>query len=351
MDCVPTQMTVADYCADMISQKIVVNNNYQRSDKVWPLVAKGHLIETILKGFPIPKLYVHQKTDLKSKQTLKEIVDGQQRSVAIREFFEDKFALAKGVETSVWKGKKFSTLEPDSQQAFLEYGINIDLFTSATTDEVVEVFRRMNSYTVPLNPEEQRHAGWQGKFKWFVNNTAERLSTLTRTFGIFSEKQLVRMADNKLLTELCDSFIHGIRTTNKKILDSVYSSKNETFPEQAEYEGRIISAFSFISQFPSVKGSVLMKPYIIYSIVQAITHVHKPVQKFESIFKSPKKTKFDSLQVLSNLQLLAAALEEEDHLASLDPFVLACSEKTNTAENRKIRFKWICKALTADLVG
>ena len=47
MDIVPTNMTVADYCAAMKRGESVVNREYQRSDKVWPAIASGYLIETI----------------------------------------------------------------------------------------------------------------------------------------------------------------------------------------------------------------------------------------------------------------------------------------------------------------
>jgi hypothetical protein len=48
----------------------------------------------VLQDFPIPKLSLHQKTDIKSRRIIKEIVDGQQRSRALLDFYEDKFALA-----------------------------------------------------------------------------------------------------------------------------------------------------------------------------------------------------------------------------------------------------------------
>jgi hypothetical protein len=79
----PTNMTIAEYCASMDRKEVIVNKNYQRSDQVWPHAARSFLIESILLGFPIPKIYLHSKTDLKTRKTIKEIVDGQQRSRAI----------------------------------------------------------------------------------------------------------------------------------------------------------------------------------------------------------------------------------------------------------------------------
>ena len=45
----------------------------------------------------------------------------------------------------------------------------------ATPDQIRETFRRINSYTVPLNPEEHRHAVFQGDFKWFMHDLTKPL--------------------------------------------------------------------------------------------------------------------------------------------------------------------------------
>jgi hypothetical protein len=342
---VPTSFTIADYCAGMKRNEIKVNQDYQRSDKVWPHVARSYLIETVLKGFPIPKLYLYQVTDIKSRQTYKEIVDGQQRSVAIFDYFNDQFKISKSTDNEDISNRKYSELAPEYQRIFLEYAIDVDLFVSATPVEVVEVFRPMNSYTVPLNAEENRHALWQGKFKWFINDLADKLEPIFLDIGIFKEKQLVRMADNKLLTELCDSFLHGIRTTDKKILDAVYRSLDEIFNEEATFRERIGLAFDVIRTMEPIHQSTLTKPYMIYSLVQAMTHVRRRVPKFEAVFRSPNLKRINLELALPNLTTLMQAVDsEEGDTGKYARFVKASREKTNVKENRKVRFKWFCKS-------
>jgi hypothetical protein len=55
-------MTVAAYCASIDRGDVKVNRDYQRSDKVWPESARGYLIETIILGFPLPKMYLYPLT-------------------------------------------------------------------------------------------------------------------------------------------------------------------------------------------------------------------------------------------------------------------------------------------------
>jgi hypothetical protein len=348
MNIVGTHMTVADYCQAMDRGEIIVNPEYQRSDKVWPPVARSYLIETIILGFPVPKLSLHQNTDLKSRKTVKEIVDGQQRSRAIHDFYKDGFGLLGSLETQGITGRKYSQLEPEHQKSFLDFSISMDLFVSATREEVIEVFRRMNSYTIPLNPEEQRHASFQGSFKWFINRVAKRFGKSFMEIGLFGEKQLVRMADTKLLTEVCDALLHGIQTTNKKILDALYRERDKQFPEENDLEREITDSLDMLREWPDIHCGVLMKPYVTYSLVLAIVHVRHPVPSLEVHFQSPRLERFDNEAVTANLLVLSEAIENPEAPGEFGEFVAACSSKTNVRDQRAQRFKWMCRALTSE---
>ncbi|MFI5352606.1 MAG: DUF262 domain-containing protein [Candidatus Binatales bacterium] len=343
---VPTQMTVADYCAAMKRGEIVVNRDYQRSDKVWPESARSYLIETAVLHYPMPKLYLRQIVDPRSRKTIKEIVDGQQRSTAIQDFYEGHLRLSEDLENDDLRGKVYSDLDEADQSKFLSFAIGLDLLIGATHEEVVEVFRRMNSYTVPLNAEEQRHAYYQGQFKWFVNRLTSQFSRVFLDAGVFTEKQLVRMADAKLLTELCDAIVNDIRTTNKTILDHLYKERNSSFPEEKDLTKRIVEAVSQLGAWKAIHKTVLMKSYVIYSLLLAITHVRKPVPQFQRIFRSTGAGKLDEQLVSRNLSSLADALENDGN-DRYQEFVDACSSKTNVREQRARRFRILCEALVS----
>jgi len=341
----PTPMTVADYCRDMSRSEIVVNREYQRSDQVWPATAKSYLIETMLLGYPVPKLYLYQVLDLKSRKTYKEIVDGQQRSSAIFQFYNDQFRLSDSLETEDIAGKIYSELEPENQSKFLEYSLAIDTFLSATQPEIVEAFRRMNSYTIPLNLEEQRHAIYQGPFKWFIANLARRQEAVVLKIGLFSQKQLVRMADAKLLTEICDALINGIKTTGKTSLDNLYKSRNDRFDERAEFDLWITDAIDTIRQWVGVHNTNLTKPYIMYSLILAIIHTTRIVPALQFSFKRNAPVAIETAHAEVNLTALSAALDYDEPPTEFAEFVKACSAKTNVKQQREIRFQWLCRAI------
>jgi hypothetical protein len=338
-------MTIADYCTAMARSEIVVNRNYQRSDQVWPPVAKSYLIETILLGYPVPKLSLYQVLDLKSRKTSKEIVDGQQRSVTIFQYNNDEFALSRGLETEDVAGRKYSDLEPEFQSRFLEYSLAVDLFLSATPDEVVEVFRRMNSYTIPLNPEEQRHAVYQGPFKWFIARLARRLEAAFLGMGLFGQKQFVRMADIKLLTEICDALLNGIRTTSRSTLDNLYRSRNEEFPEQHHLGLWIEGAVDTVRNLPAIHGTSLIRPHIFYSLILAVIHIGRVVPALNAVRSRIEPTVINYGVAEVGLTTLASALDAEDSSPPLVEFVRACTDRTNVKEQREIRFRWLCDAM------
>ncbi|MGB7158088.1 MAG: DUF262 domain-containing protein [Tepidisphaeraceae bacterium] len=344
MDKIPTNMTVADYCTAMDRSEIRVNRTYQRSDKVWPTVAQSFLIETVILSYPLPKLYLYSHTDLKTRITIKEIVDGQQRSKAIHDFFNDKLILSPKLETERLAGRTYSQLDEEDQQSFANYALPIDLFLSATSEEIREVFRRMNSYTVPLNPEEQRHASYQGEFKWFAYKLGKAYSQPFVDIGLFKDKQLVRMSDAKLITEICHSLIHGIATTKRKELDELYDTRDKRFPEQKWISNRLHEAFDYVLGLKQLHGTALMKPFIVYSLVLAVSHCKKPVKQLQPDFKLKGPRLADDENVQRNLLKLAAAIEDGDG-APFDEFVRACSSKTNVREQRVIRFKALVRAI------
>jgi hypothetical protein len=348
----PTHLTVSDYCARMASKDITVNKDYQRSDRVWPDAARSFLIESILLGYPLPKFYHHSITNVKTKKTTAQIIDGQQRSMAIYEYANDKFALSAKLETEDLRGRKYSELDEAWQGKFLAYLLGIDLFLGVEEEEVRQIFRRMNSFTVPLNPEELRHAVYQGDFKWFIASKAHEHQEFITGFGILSRKAVVRMADLKLLTEIAHAFDAGIKTTNKVSLDNLYKKYDATFPLEEEYGEMLDFSFATMAELEALDESNLSKPYIIYSLAVALGHQVRLVPALEPDGEEEQSQDIDTASLNDNLVILSEALEtDEDEIESspFKTFIEACVERTNVKSQRETRAEWFLRALREDL--
>lgn len=350
MNITPSSYTISDYCEAMKRKKLIVNREYQRSGKVWPPPARSFLIETILLGYPIPKLSLYQITDVKSKETYKEIVDGQQRSRAILDFYDDKLKISSFSEMSDVASKTFSQMDAKYKKQFMEYPLSVDIYVATTPDEIREVFRRINSYTVPLNPEEKRHSLFQGDFKWFIYHMSKRYDQILLNLGVFKERQLVRMADAKLYSEICHAFLFGISTTNAKKLDDLYKSYEEEFQKKLKIENRIKEAINFIMDIEDIHNGPLMKPYNFYALVLAVSHKKNEIDNLSEVYQSTNQFHFERDIGIANLTSLADSLENPEAESKFSEFINANISKTNVAEQRKIRFKWFCKALEPNLI-
>src|SRR3546814_11326305 len=92
----------------------------------------------------------------------KEIVDGQQRIKTIVRFHEDGLSLQ---GESKYAGKRFSDLDEEIQNKFVSYTVSVDVIRNATRAEIIQMFRRMNAYTLPLNEPKKRNYYFKGAFK------------------------------------------------------------------------------------------------------------------------------------------------------------------------------------------
>jgi hypothetical protein len=385
MDLTQTSYSVAQYCRGMEREEIVVNKDYQRSGEAWPQPARSFFIETILLGYPIPKLTLYQYTNLKNRETVYEIVDGQQRSQTILSYYNDRFQLSKSLDLEEAKGRSFSQLDEELQHRFLNYPISADLLLAATPKEIREMFRRINSYTIPLNDEEQRHAVFQGHFKWFTYRISRFCEGPFLSMGVFTTNQIVRMKDTKLLSEICHAMFNGIKTTNKTMLYDLYEKYDEEFDEEGSIERRIKRAIDRLTSLRELWKGPLMRPYQVYSLMLALIHMEEPIETLERIYEPTDPYKFDRDIVVSNLSALVEALEApeelfeeaddmteeveggreperedesedeekpgpqdnlaEERLLRFRTFVEASSKGTNVRPRRETRFWWMCRAL------
>lgn len=350
----PTHLTVSEYCARMASRDITVNKDYQRSDKVWPEAARSFLIESILLGFPLPKFYHHSITNLKTKKTTAQIIDGQQRSAAIFDYYNDKFALAEKLETEEVRGRRYSELGEEWQGRFLAYLLGIDMFLGVEEEEVRQIFRRMNSYTVPLSPEELRHAIYQGDFKWFIAAKAHEHQEFFTDFGVLTAKAVVRMLDLKLLTEVVHAFDNGIKTTNKVSLNNLYKKYDAEFPEEEDYGEMLDFALNTMGELEALDSGNLSKPYIIYSLAIALAHQVRLVPELEAAGEEEQDQSLDLEALNDNLTALSEALDlDEDEIedSSFETFIEACVAKTNVKSQREARARWFLRAMREDLTS
>ncbi len=148
--------------------RIFLDPPYQRASEVWDLYKKQLLIDSLINGFDIPKMYFHEyeKAEIHNGRLCKyAIIDGKQRLTAIWEFMEGAFALSSDIEYMRDKqiklaGLKYSDLSrehPTIQARFTGRSLTIITVRTDDTDIIDDMFSRLNE-AVPLNAAEKRNA-------------------------------------------------------------------------------------------------------------------------------------------------------------------------------------------------
>jgi hypothetical protein len=212
------------------------------------------------------------------------------------------------------------------------------------------MFRRTNSYTVPLNPQEKRHALYQGDFKWFIVALSEKYAQALKQIGVFSESQLSRMNDASLLTDICLTHIEGIHHASEAKLNTFYANRDQTFPEHDMLTERIDTGFTYIRKWESIHNTSLLRPYNFYTLMLAVSHMLRRNPVLEPDFPSPELPTLSDEYVLPNLGRLTAAIDDSEPDDALSSFVEACAKATNRMNPRKQRFEWFCCALQPRLL-
>jgi hypothetical protein len=329
-------------------RELVVNTEYQRSGGLWPSPAKSYFIDTILKEFPFPKVYFHERVDKSTKRPLREIVDGQQRLSTIVEFVDGKFALGKNARGL--EGKRFGQLIEDQQDAFYSYTVSVDVIRNADRTEILQMFRRMNAFTLPLNAAEKRHSEFFGEFKDWVNTVLDQFGSLLVDWQILTSRQVVRMADAEFIADLALAVEEGIVSTSPAKLRAMYRDRDRVFSARTVLDERVSGALAVIlSDLSDLQGTYITKSHIFHSLVCSLLHNRFGLPRAAELTGlEPIGLYFtDRERALHSLKRLAAAHEEKD-TSEFGEYVNAASEGGNRAPQRAIRVKWLCRALRGD---
>ena len=141
---------------DLLSEnKIYINKEYQRSD-IWKHQQKIELIRSINNRYSIGALvtYINDNGQF-------EILDGQQRLIAIKQYLEDNLDL---IKTDIVKYSKLSLQDKTLLDAYCVYYILLKSINPKSKEEdIVQTFLRLQEGS-PLNKAEKLNAQ-RGKFK------------------------------------------------------------------------------------------------------------------------------------------------------------------------------------------
>tara|TARA_R100001369_G_scaffold10982_2_gene24332 strand:- start:2148 stop:3686 length:1539 start_codon:yes stop_codon:yes gene_type:complete len=206
--------------------------DYQR-DKVWSKDGKQKLLDSILKQWDIPKVYLHVVDEENF-----DVVDGQQRLSTVYEFYGNEIELSDDY-SGEYGGLSYEDLPDKIKDLFDDYEIDIVLIEDATEEELKELFARLQLGKA-LNSGEKLNA-IHGNLRDFIKELIEN-KFFKKTISLKN----TRHSHMSLAGQLCILGIKGIDNLKFKDIESLLSS-NVNFNSNSNQGKNITQIVNFLA--------------------------------------------------------------------------------------------------------
>jgi len=299
---------------------VKLDPDYQRRHR-WSNETSSRLIESLILNIPIPTVYLSQDVDVdtETEESRYSVIDGQQRLTAVFKFLNDKFPL-EGLETlPELNGCYYKDLPPFLIRRLEERTIKcLRIDSTLDTQIKIDIFERLNSGSVKLEPQELRNAVLGGPFndlcKELSKNEDFRKLLQIKLDDPDSNIRVQKMEDVELVLRFF-ALINGNYKTFKKtkekgfkdflsdVMDEYNKMKSEdhqqlivdfsnTFKLIHEHFGN--TAFA---KYKNEKGKLILQSRFNNAVYDALSvGVHDALTNFPKIkFDKKSATKFKDL--------------------------------------------------------
>ncbi len=362
-----TTYAVSEFVEWFDEGRLTLSADFQR-EEVWKRQAQAFLIDTILRGYPIPPIHIRSVRASGQMRLVREVIDGQQRLTSVIKFVRNEFPLAKprsaGAELPPWAGQRFSQLSDEYQRRILDYSFRVESYKGQIPDEVVyEIFSRINMHSVPLSEQELRNGKFFGEFKQSVYSLAKEHRPFWRQANLFTAQGIARMLDAQFISEIMALQIDGMQD-KKTSLDSYYRTFDASWPEREENERRFRVVIDSIRSavgdiLPSTRFSRIALFYTLYAVVYHRLYSMNPNRlpaDAEALPVSPREVFSEDAagRLRLSVQNLSDYLAESDKATAsadglLAEFATGAARQTDNIRPRLARFRslWLLSDLSS----
>lgn len=313
------------------SNQLIVNTDYQRK-LVWKKQHKNEFIDTILRNYPFPEVYLAPGTlDQERLVLIDEIVDGQQRLTTIRDYIlgQDVFSLPRVPI------KRFSELNTEERTTFLNYEVSIRYLKNVSPAQIREIFQRINKSDYALNRTERLNAQFgESEFVCFCKqivepdfNTAGTLSIVNEANrklflqffngdsedqeGVFSSNDKSRMLALQYVMTLVATLDQGTYFSRNDKVSSYIEGYNEAFPQYIDIEKQLVRIVRFLINLPVARNARWFNKANLFTFIAELDKA-----EIESIDATRLAEKLDDFDLRASLCELG--LEKAEKTLSTD---------------------------------
>ncbi len=215
---------------------LIVNRQYQRK-LVWNIEEKKSFIDSVVMGYPVP-LFLFAEINYEKRNVL-EVIDGLQRLNAILSFIEQEFCIESAgffdletiPETKLkLDNKQLTQKEPrlDRKKCvdFSNYLLPFSIYKKGKSEEIDEIFRRINSGGRQLSRQDIRQSGSLGNFSEIVRKISSKVR------GDDSSTNMIPLGKMKHISISNISLDYGIN------VNDVFWVKQSILPREKVRESR-----------------------------------------------------------------------------------------------------------------
>ena len=233
-----THPTIAEVYQNIRAKKLVLRPDFQRRF-VWTHEHQEEFLDTILRGYPFPEIYVCRgDIDVVNLTTTQHVIDGQQRLTTIQLYVEDK------QERPFVKIPSFAALNDAQKKEFLSYQLVMRDLGEVDDGLIREIFRRINLTKFKLEDIEIHNAVYDGEF---IQAAKQLLGSVDlRAYDVFHESEFTRMADLHFMLLVMSTLENGGYFPQDNEVEAFIAKFNEDYPGRAELNGLLRKTFGAV---------------------------------------------------------------------------------------------------------
>lgn len=315
--------------------KINPKPQYQRTS-VWSPSKKKLFIDSILRGYDVPKFYVRSTPN--DTMFEHEVTDGQQRMRAILEFMssndDEKYlldeAIIDGFNTNKISYQKLGELKSH----FDNYELNIAIIDEATPEEIRSLFARLQMGE-QLNKVELRHA--------MASNVGSAIISVVETHSFFKKSKIAigRYKHQDYLDHVITlTYFNGRSDLKAKNIEEMYKKlANSTSDIFNVYIQKAIEILNWMEEINDLSRGIFKNKWafvdvywLLYKFYDEIDNIdcHTFVQHFKN-FEQKRLANHKSPETLIQDPALA------DYDKQMYDYIMAFKYSGNVKNNISIR--------------
>lgn len=325
---------------------LIVDDTYQRRS-VWSEKDKIRLVETVLLNLIIPVLFFWKAdTDPETGASITHIVDGQQRVKAICSFINNEFKLKPQFLLDEMAKKKYSNkyfrdLDAEDKKSFWNYQLMvIDIDPTATRNDIITMFNRLNLTDYNLNDQEKRNS-MSGEFAALARELSD--APIWEERHLFTTTDVKRMKDVEFCASLILLYRKGIiDQTDQTALNQAYEELQSGYKDAENDKYAVFAAIDLLPQFfiSEEVTKFLKKKTQLYTLFSVIFYMQRNSLSVSEIQLQNLQNFVDLYAVFNNDMDLTNQIDENEKVLFdwLKKYKLASSEGLNKHTNRMIRY-------------